>query len=615
MANIIKFGVNGSSGGGVIEGTLSGNQLTCKSFKQNDIIHFTCSNLDVSSGLMVNGTTYDIVGADLLDGEAYIQFGGEKFHVVNGKFDITDVDAELVDDVEEIYNNGVLHESVTSVSGGVGYEVISQLDDHIHATLRMPWTGFSMRFNGFTTTKQSYKCYGVASVKNFNTNDIKVRFSSYNGQIRVISDEKIVRFSGRTTIEDVAHYDKNDTREAYAVFEIGGNSSSSSGLEIDIYEFKIAYTSLKLANVTKLSEGNVYFLHLDTAYQGSVTVGNVAYNIADNPTIDGDVYLKFNGTEFEVVFISGANVTENTILKDTWETKTATMDYIGIFTAMCEYEGNIYTCGGNGGSANLRKYVPKEDKYYPLANCDITLNYPSGTRIDNYFYVKNGNNSNFRRYNIATDTWETLNYTQAYGARCGVENHDNKVYIFGGMVTIGSTNNGGYLNCYEYNTITQTGGRAADMPEAKTTNQSSKLNNKFYLFSGMNNGGQTQTSFVYDPQTNTWSNVANTPFVKYYSGSASIEKYNSIYLFGGNDKNGRTNETYCYDAITNTYKQMTNMPNTIENTACAIDDEVYICGGYSNAQDYKTYKFGGKDSSLDIKVSYKGKQYEFTTKA
>jgi N-acetylneuraminic acid mutarotase len=108
---------------------------------------------------------------------------------------------------------------------------------------------------------------------------------------------------------------------------------------------------------------------------------------------------------------------------------------------------------------------------------------------------------------------------------------------------------------------------AATAPIGVYEASSASVNGKLYVFGGFFNP-QTQAtaqSDVYDPPTNTWTRIADMPYVVTHSGVAIVGT--DIYFAGGFVGNwvgptltDQTNQVIVYDTLTNTWSSIAPLP-------------------------------------------------------
>lgn len=96
------------------------------------------------------------------------------------------------------------------------------------------------------------------------------------------------------------------------------------------------------------------------------------------------------------------------------------------------------------------------------------------------------------------------------------------------------------------------------------------INNKLYVFGGFSgNFGPVVRSDVFDPATNTWTQIADLPRRLTHSGVAADDATDSVYIAGGYFGNGPgpgysqtfgTKEVWRYDVAANTYSRIADLP-------------------------------------------------------
>ncbi len=125
----------------------------------------------------------------------------------------------------------------------------------------------------------------------------------------------------------------------------------------------------------------------------------------------------------------------------------------------------------------------------------------------------------------------------------------------------------------------------ADAPIARYEHAGLTVAGKLWSFGGFYNTAieTTRRSDVYDPATNTWTQIADMPEHLTHVGNATDGRY--IYFVGGflgNYAAGlpTTNHAWRYDTTTNTWSALPNLPESIGAGAAAIvNNTLYFFGG------------------------------------
>ena len=173
----------------------------------------------------------------------------------------------------------------------------------------------------------------------------------------------------------------------------------------------------------------------------------------------------------------------------------------------------------------------------------------------------------------------------------------DEIFVFGGN----SNPNGVNLKSGErYNINSNTWTSIADNPRFGTGLGIEEVcgiayGGKFYVFGGWGyqispgQGGTINFNEVYDPATNSWTQLAQKPTL---TQACSIAVYNDeIYLFGGQYADDPGNEinyakVEAYNPSTNTWRHVTDMPKTLMGPAIAVNgDYAYVIGGYEYSTD------------------------------
>lgn len=210
-------------------------------------------------------------------------------------------------------------------------------------------------------------------------------------------------------------------------------------------------------------------------------------------------------------------------------------------------------------------------------------------------------------YDPATDTWTAKTPMKQPRINFATAVYENKIYVIGGQ----------YDSYYPANKIVEVYDPAIDkwtyaapMPEARVLMCANTVNGKIYVIGGTTSptpnttldNGLTNTTQVYDPNTNTWS-TAN-PIPDAICNYASTVFEGKIYLFGGlgifthpftnrvmNSTNWEilvTNNTHIYDPTTDTWSFGEQLPKRAATlVACATTGEmapkgIYLFGGAYN---------------------------------
>jgi N-acetylneuraminic acid mutarotase len=190
-----------------------------------------------------------------------------------------------------------------------------------------------------------------------------------------------------------------------------------------------------------------------------------------------------------------------------------------------------------------------------------------------------GNDENYTigEYNPASDTWTVKTFPHLYRKYFAAAAVNNKIYIIGGIhngFPCQTRNN----EVEEYDPVTNTVTRKANMPTAREYLGVAVVNNKIYAMGGVSNFGVVNTVEVYDPQTNVWTTVAGMPTAKYYFSIA--EANGKIYTIAGCNGTTAISNVEEYNPQTNVWTTKTNLSASWQcHDATSFNGKIYVAGG------------------------------------
>ncbi len=219
---------------------------------------------------------------------------------------------------------------------------------------------------------------------------------------------------------------------------------------------------------------------------------------------------------------------------------------------------------------------------------------PSASAVGGKIYViggarKGGTLSKVEACDTATDTWTEKSDmpTPRWHLRASVVN--GKIYAIGGWLAINPLVPTAAVE--EYEPVTDTWTKKADMPTARIDLSTSAVNGKIYAIGGAaprGDGGFNHLSTVeeYNPVTDTWTKKADMPTPRGIFSTSVVN--GKIYAIGG--YNGAFLPTVeAYDPVTNSWTRKADMPTARSNlSAGTVNGKIYAIGGlpipgFSNA--------------------------------
>ncbi|MBI5565070.1 MAG: hypothetical protein HY870_09250 [Chloroflexi bacterium] len=191
------------------------------------------------------------------------------------------------------------------------------------------------------------------------------------------------------------------------------------------------------------------------------------------------------------------------------------------------------------------------------------------------------------RYNACSQQWESLApLPQPRGYVMAVE-VDGKYYVVGGVDQVVSGTFGVQNTTYVYNPATDAWTQLADLPQALGGVMAATVNGKLYAFGGFDsrgyNHGNVDTTYEYNPATNTWlTRTAMISGTRSLAGAASLN--GKIYLVGGitdgDPYTATLGSMIIYDPVTNTWQSGASVgKNRSLALTVAPDNAIYAFGG------------------------------------
>ncbi|MEZ4860242.1 MAG: S8 family serine peptidase [Caldilineaceae bacterium] len=212
------------------------------------------------------------------------------------------------------------------------------------------------------------------------------------------------------------------------------------------------------------------------------------------------------------------------------------------------------------------------------------------------------------RYQLGVVGMPAKGYLYAIGGWNNVLGGDEDPYIFDYASSVTE----------RYNPCTELWEPMADLPAPRANAGVGVLNDKIYVVGGNSlsydygyyDVWQYATVFVYDPNANSWSEMAPLPSA--YSGMAVAAANGKLFAFGGYDDQGFSSaDTYMYDPATNTWSKRAPMPGGGRYYAAAatLNGKIYVAGGYSGLDLLEIYDPG--TNTWETAASMESARYAF----
>ncbi len=254
--------------------------------------------------------------------------------------------------------------------------------------------------------------------------------------------------------------------------------------------------------------------------------------------------------------------------------------------------GEVYVMGGidadRSNTEIVEAYNVVTGVWSEKATLPPTLHHLAASVVDGKIYVMGGYFSGFSptdrvfEYNPDSDRWtEKSPMPVRRGGHIAVTIED-KIYVVGGEQSgVALTNN------QVYDPATDSWQELAPMPTAREHLAAAALNGKMYVVGGRQREGgalnNLRTVEAYDPITDTWdASPANLPISS--GGLAVAALHGRLYAFGGeffeDGDSGVYDMTAEYNPELNTWRNLAPMPEPRHGIgAVAVADTIFIIGG------------------------------------
>jgi len=304
-----------------------------------------------------------------------------------------------------------------------------------------------------------------------------------------------------------------------------------------------------IASVLLLS----FALLLTAAAPSVAAAGEVEWVVHDTAPIDRIVYAYAELPDGRIFIASGVDVSEMTMVNDTWiydpETKSwAQMadcpDEVESSCSVAMPDGNVYLFGGYNGMMLEKALI----------------------------------------YHIANDTWSEgpVLPTDLMIAEA-VALDDHRILIAGGLAGMWFT------DCTKaswiFDTVTGDFTAAADMPADRCCGVTAAYGGKVFYFGGVNaSATPCDDIFAYDIATDEWSTIGHLPEVLVHAAAVAGD-HGNIYIIGGRGSFswyhiGSVN-AYSYDTFTGDITDLPDLPASVQNVAAFMLDDgklMYMLG-------------------------------------
>ena len=198
-----------------------------------------------------------------------------------------------------------------------------------------------------------------------------------------------------------------------------------------------------------------------------------------------------------------------------------------------------------------------------------------------HIYVVNGFGPNEQltdevfKYNVAQNSWTTLTSSTLPKRFASAEIVGNYLYVFNGQAENGLSNNS--VEKIEINDGSIQ--FLSDNPQPVDAAGVAAWNDKIYSFGGALLNGPSNKLFEFDPQNDTWTELAEMPFAGETKGEIVDGK---LYVIGG--YNGMVSDRIdVYNISTNTWESTFQMSVGISaHSTAVVGSKIYLVGDFAN---------------------------------
>jgi N-acetylneuraminic acid mutarotase len=205
--------------------------------------------------------------------------------------------------------------------------------------------------------------------------------------------------------------------------------------------------------------------------------------------------------------------------------------------------GEIYIIGGYRHPASLsivEKYVPRTDGWYAMKDLPAALDHPTSVSLDNYIYVIGG----LDKAETGIPSKEVFRYSV----------NDNKW------------------------------DRVASLPNALGAVSAVAIGKTIHIFGGLNELGPTTAHYVYDIDSNEWTDELALPIPNDHMAIATDGV--RVFLTGGREKfsDSVLSRLYIYNTKSKIWQEGPSLPTPRGDAQGAIVGKYFIVAGGENAE-------------------------------
>ncbi len=302
---------------------------------------------------------------------------------------------------------------------------------------------------------------------------------------------------------------------------------------------------------------NAGYQALNAKLSTVVSGGNTWRNLANVPRYQGWSTAAVVGGRFYQMGTAGSCVYEYNPSNNSWRQRACHPSGQRYSHSAHAIGNDIYFVGGQGPHRYNHRYTPASNSWSNRAEIigpggGVNGRYCArGGIVNGQIYISKGilqnggTTRNTVAYNPANNQWRVLRDSNEWAREFSAAALGDYVYFVGGNNRFRSPHN--YVE--RYHVPSNTWQQVANLPDnLGNTHSIGGPDGRLYVFNGTHGGGLScaggcpNTNYVYDPNSNSWSRIANSPHNAFYSGHAILN--GEVILSSGEGSRGARVNAY-----------------------------------------------------------------------
>ena len=258
-------------------------------------------------------------------------------------------------------------------------------------------------------------------------------------------------------------------------------------------------------------------------------------------------------------------------------------------------DGKIYAIGGtigggrfsNEGESTVEEYDPVTNVWTKKADMPTARQWLSTTVVSGKIFAIGGLDKYFGKvlktvevYDPVSDSWERKADMPTAKRNVSVTVVDGKIYAIGGTDSSNCPPSKVFSSVEEYDPITSTWVKKADMPTPRAGISLCTVGGKIYAIGGFNSYNGLRTVEVYNPKTDMWTKRSEMPTKRLLHSAGVVN--GRIYVIGGPPWGPRAPHKTVeeYDPDTDIWTTIGTMATPrMDLSAGVVNGKIYVIGG------------------------------------